>query len=156
MDWSGPIGSAILAVVGALLGAIALDIYVHIKNGSKKIIDKKKQESKQELADSVTAVLTPALEPIKRDIDELKASVDNIANTDIPQLKDASRDSLRNQLLAVYRHCANLEYRTEEDSENFEYMFESYTGLGGNSFIVSLHEAFRDLPIKRSGDINKK
>lgn len=126
------LNSVLLSVLGTLLGAIVMDVYVHIKVKSKKHLDKKKAEAETELKEVITQTIDPKLGKIQEDIKVLKVAV---------------RDSLRNQLLAVYQHCVKHNGRTVEETENWEYMYSSYTALEGNSFIVVLHDEFLELPV---------
>ena len=152
MDFTGTDGSIILAIIvsvaSAIFGALAVDIYARVKAGSKKIMKKAKQEKDQELRQTITETLTAAFEPIREDIAIVKRDLNEIVTEDLPQLKRATRDSLRNQLLAVYRHCEKYGGRTLEDTENFEYMFKSYEALGGNSFITTVRDSFLNLPMR--------
>lgn len=156
----------------ALFGAILVDIYTRVKQGSKKIVDlhkKEKEQNERELiADVVKEVMSPScsnlelikdklvtietevegLKPIKDDVIEIKKEISNITNSDIPLLKCANRDSLRNQLLVVFRQCEEKGYRTTEDIRNFEYMFDSYKKLGGNSFMINIAEEFSHIDHK--------
>lgn len=129
-----------LAALSALAGAIVVDIFVHIKTSGKKYLDKKKKEEEAEHRAIIESVLKEQLVDIRQDLHEMK-------DEDLPAIKEAVRDSLRNQLLAVYRHCEKLGYRTVEDSQNWEHMYSSYVRLGGNSFIVSMHDDFNEIDL---------
>jgi len=131
----------LLTALGALAGAILVDIFVHIKSSSKKYVEKRKREEEAEHRAIIEDVLKEQLVDIKQDLHSIKAE-------DLPALKEAVCDSLRNQLLAVYRHCEKLGYRTYEDSQNWEYMYASYIKLGGNTFIIALHDDFNELELR--------
>lgn len=132
----------------ALFGAILIDIYTRIKQGSKKIVEKKKKENKEELVGIIKGVVQEELKPIKKDVVEIKEEITIIKVDDINILRAANRDSLRNQLLVVFRECQSKGYKTVEDTRNFEYMFDSYKNLGGNSFMLDIAEQMKHIPSK--------
>ena len=107
-----------ISVMSALGGAVVLDLYLHFKNKTKKAIDKHKQEKTEEYKAIVVPCITEAIQPLNDKLSDVEKKVDTIADTDLPQLKQANRDSLRNQLFASYRHCAKLGYRSVEDTTN--------------------------------------
>ena len=144
----------VAAVAGAVLSAIFVDIYVKIKATSKKAKERKRHEEEEEFREIITESLDKSLQPIEteisnvaKEVETVKNDVQTIKNKDIDLLKTANCDSLRNQLLAVYRHCKKQGYRTEQDVENFEYMYRSYKALGGNSFIVTIHNEFNEIDV---------
>jgi len=130
----------------ALFGAIAVDIYVKIKYSSKKVIERKKKERDDELGRLISGVVKKELEPVKQEISQVKQEITIIKSDDINVLRTANRDSLRNQLLTVFRECQFKGYRTIEDIRNFEYMFDSYKNLGGNSFMINIAEQMEHIP----------
>ena len=132
----------------ALFSAILVDIYTRIKQGSKKIVEKKKAESKAELVATIKDVVQDELLPVKQNIADIKNEITIIKAEDIKVLRAANRDSLRNQLLVVFRECQAKGYKTVEDTRNFEYMFESYKNLGGNSFMLDIAEQMKHIPSK--------
>ena len=138
----------LVAVASTVLGVAGTDLYVHIKNRTKKAIDKKKKERQQELEESLVPCIEKAIKPMSDKIDVIDADVQQLKNEDLPVLKLANRDSLRNQLFATYRHCDKIGYRTTEDTENFLHMKESYERLGGNGVIADIHAQFMNLPLE--------
>lgn len=138
-----------------LVGLIIADIYLFFKMRGKKAIDKHKEEKELEqrklIAEVVKEVMAPScgnLQIIKDELVEVKREIDEIKTEDIKILKAANRDSLRNQLLNHWRQCKQKGYRTTEDIRNFEYMYESYTKLKGNSFILDIAKQFDELDTK--------
>ena len=125
-----------------------MDIYTRFKHTSKKMINKRKEEQTEDLVKIVKKVVADELEPVKKDITEIKNEISTIKNQDIKVLKVANRDSLRNQLLNVYRDCETKGYQTMEDSKNFLYMLSSYRNLDGNSFIENIAKHMENIPTK--------
>ena len=138
----------IISVASAVFGAIAVDLYVHFKNKSKKAIEKRKEEKKEEFKEIVMPCIKDAIKPLGDKMSDVEKKVDNMADNDLPLLKQANRDSLRNQLFASYRHCAKLGYRSVEDTTNWDAMYDSYLALGGNGFIPELHDKFHAIPLE--------
>ena len=147
--WDNTTFTAIfISVVSALGGAVVLDLYLHIKNRTKKAIDRRKKEKTEEYKEIVVPCIEDAIKPLNEKMTDVEAKVDIMATTDLPQLKQANRDSLRNQLFASYRHCAKLGYRSVEDTTNWDAMYESYVALGGNGFIHELRDKFHAIPLE--------
>jgi len=108
----------VVAVASAVGGAMALDIYLHFKNKGKKAVEKRKEEKREEFKEIVVPCIEDAIKPLSDKLTDVEQKVDAMAESDLPLLKQANRDSLRNQLFASYRHCAKLGYRTIEDTQN--------------------------------------
>ena len=108
----------LIAAATALAGAIAVDIYVHLKNKSKKAMERHKKEKQEEFKEIVVPCIEEAIKPLSDKMTDVEEKVDSMAENDLPLLKQANRDSLRNQLFASYRHCAKLGFRTMEDTKN--------------------------------------
>ncbi len=138
----------LVSVASAVLGVAGTDLYVHIKNRTKKAIDRKKKERQEELEESLVPCIEKAIKPLSDKIDSMDQDVQEVKNVDLPMLKNANRDSLRNQLFAAYRHCDKIGYRTTEDTENFLHMKDSYESLGGNGVIADIHRQFMNLPLE--------
>lgn len=136
------------SAASAALGALAVDIYVHFKDRTKKALNKRKKERQEELQEAIAPCIDAAVKPINEKIARMEKDVQEIKNDDLPILKDANRDSLRNQLFAAYKHCSKIGYRTMDDTENFDHMFESYKKLNGNGMMIDIHKHFMGLPIK--------
>ena len=147
--WENTTFTAIfISVVSALGGAIILDLYLHIKNRTKKAIERRKKEKTEEYKEIVVPCITDAIQPLNEKMSDVETKVDRMATTDLPQLKQANRDSLRNQLFASYRHCAKLGYRSVEDTTNWDAMYDSYVALGGKGFIHELRDKFHAIPLE--------
>ena len=152
----------VVAIGSAVGGAIGLDIYLHFKGKGKKAVERRKEERKEEFKEVVLPCIEEAIKPLSEEVSEVKKTVDTIAENELPLLKQANRDSLRNQLFASYRHCAKLGYRSVEDTTNWDAMYDSYIALGGNGFIPELHDKFHAIPLedlalmKTVGNINNK
>ena len=108
----------IVSVACTILGAIAADIYIRIKARTKKAIEKRKKERQEEFKDSILPCITDAIKPLSEKIDSLEVEIKSVKDTDLPILKRANRDSLRNQLFASFRHCDKVGYRTIEDTQS--------------------------------------
>jgi hypothetical protein len=106
----------VIAVASSVFGAMVLDIYLHFKNKGKKAIEKRKKEKQDEFKEVVVPCIEDAIKPLSDKLSDVEQKVDAMAGNDLPLLKQANRDSLRNQLFASYRHCAKLGYRTIEDT----------------------------------------
>lgn len=138
----------LIAVASTVLGVAGTDLYVHFKNKTKKAVEKRKNEKKEEFKEVVMPCITEAIQPLSDKLTDVERKVDNIADNDLPLLKQANRDSLRNQLFASYRHCAKLGYRSVEDTTNWDAMYDSYIALGGNGFIPELYTKFHAIPLE--------
>jgi len=138
----------LIAAATALAGAIAVDIYVHLKNKSKKAMERHKKEKQEEFKEIVVPCIEEAIKPLSDKMTDVEEKVDSMAENDLPLLKQANRDSLRNQLFASYRHCAKLGFRTMEDTKNWEAMYDSYVALGGNGFMPEIKEKFMKIPLE--------
>ena len=138
----------VVALASAVGGAIGLDIYLHFKNKGKKAIERRKKEKQEEFKEVVVPCIEEAIKPLNDKMGDVEQKVDAMAGQDLPLLKQANRDSLRNQLFASYRHCAKLGFRTIEDTNNWEAMYESYIALGGNGFMPEIKEKFMKIPLE--------
>ena len=147
--WQNPVFVPIfISVVSGLLGAIILDIYIHIKKGTKKAVERRKKEKQDEFKEIVVPCIEEAIKPLSDKMTVVEKKVDTIAENDLPVLKQANRDSLRNQLFASYRYCRKTGFRSIEDTKNWESMYESYIALGGNGFIPELKTKFEAIPLE--------
>lgn len=148
MEINPTVLAILISVASAILGAAGVDLYVHFKNKTKKAIEKHKKERQEELKEALMPCIEEAIKPVSDKIDDIDKDVQQLKNEDLPMLKNANRDSLRNQLFAAYRHCDKIGYRTTEDTENFLHMKESYEKLGGNGVIADIHAQFMNLPLE--------
>lgn len=138
-----------LALGGSTLIALIVQGIAHLisERGKRKareieeaVQEKRQRERIQEMRD----VIKEEVQPIKERINDIAEVVDEIKTGDIVTLKDANRDSLRNQLYTLYDRC--YLYKTNDDIDNEANMFNSYTALGGNSGCHARHDAFLLLP----------
>lgn len=122
----------ILALIGlpTLGGLIFADIYARIKVSGKKVKERHKKESREE----IEKVIEKQLSPIAENLEKLNSSI-NI-------LEEAVCSSLRNNLLDSYKISQEKGYRSMKDTENWEHLYCSYKNLGGNSFIDNLRKDF--------------
>jgi hypothetical protein len=148
MEINPTVLAILVSVASAILGAAGVDLYIHFKNKTKKAIEKKKKEHREELKEALLPCIAEAIKPMSDKLDDIDKDVQEIKNEDLPMLKNANRDSLRNQLFAAYRHCDKIGYRTTEDTENFLHMKDSYESLGGNGVIADIHKQFMNLPLE--------
>lgn len=47
---------------------------------------------------------------------------------------------LRNEILKIYFRGRDTKELTQYEAENFMHLYESYINLGGNSFIIQMHD----------------
>jgi len=166
------------ALVGLIIADIYIFFKSRSKKAIEKHRHAKEQDERALIADVVKEVMAPScsnlesiktevinvktdleeLKPIKADVLAVKTEilavkkeVTTIKKEDIKLLAAANRDSLRNQLLTVFRECQAKGYKTTEDIRNFEYMFDSYKALGGNSFMIDIAKQMEHIPPKVEG-----
>ena len=156
MEINPTVLAILVSVASAILGAAGVDLYIHCKNKTKRAIEKKKKERQDEMKEAILPCIEEAIKPMSDKIDTVEKDVQEIKNDDLPKLKMANRDSLRNQLFATYRHCDKIGYRTTEDTENFLHMKDSYEKLGGNGVIADIHEQFMNLPLENLESVKYK
>lgn len=63
-------------------------------------------------------------------------------------LKTAMRNIIRDMLYKMYVRAEERGFVTFEEQENFIQLYESYTDLGGNSYVHELHDKFLNKPVK--------
>ena len=117
----------------ALLGAIAVDIYIRIKNGGKKAIDKHKDEKLQEekklIADVVQEVMAPScanLAVIKNELTEIKQ--------ELKTNKAATVTGLRADLMLLRDRFRDQGFASTNDKAAWMQLYHDYSDLGGNHF----------------------
>ena len=81
---------------------------------------------------SVAAALAILIKPIRERI--FKVKKDNESE------RDGLRCLLRNEILKIYYRGRDTETLTQYEAENFMHLYEAYTNLGGNSFIIQVHD----------------
>lgn len=107
----------------SIVTLIVTALYHHIVNNSKKAIEKKDAASKERLKGLFDEFSTPIINKL----DENGKTLNKVA--------DGTRNSLKNDILKCYYDCLKKGYRSQNDTDNFRSMFDSYIALGGNSFI---------------------
>lgn len=60
---------------------------------------------------------------------------------------EATKCSLRNDILSIYDRCKDNKKITKWQLENIEYSYKQYKALKGNSFIEALMEKVEDFEI---------
>lgn len=138
-----------LALGGSTLIALVVQGIAHLisERGKRKareieeaVQEKRQRERIQEMRD----VIKEEVNPIKGQVDSIAQMVNALQTEDISVLKEANKDSLRNQLYILYDRC--YLYKTDDDIENEAHMFKSYTALNGNSGCHARHNIFLQLP----------
>src|SRR5574344_2525583 len=89
-------------------------LYNYAKNSSKKAREIRKKENQE----NVRAVVKEEIDPIKKDLSELKES--------FYILGDGSKASLKNDLITCFYRCRDKGFKTDDDAANFRTMLEAY------------------------------
>lgn len=63
------------------------------------------------------------------------------------QTKEGQKCLLRSQMLEIYYANKKDKVLTQYQRENFDYLFNAYTALGGNSFIQDIYSEVRSWEI---------
>ena len=64
-------------------------------------------------------------------------------------VSNGTQAGLRNDILTCYYTCFHKGFKTKDDAENFNDMYEAYHSLGGNSFIdKDVVPSFVNLPLQ--------
>ena len=122
--------------IPTLFGVIWKNLYDKKKENSQKTKEKKKEE----FQNNVREVLRQENEPIKQSIFEINEKLDLVS--------DGTLSSLRNDIKNCFYECVDKGYRTDYDFQNIHDLYDSYTKLGGNSFIKDIMSRFETLPTK--------
>lgn len=122
----------ILCLIGipTLSTLIVTAIFNFVTNGSKKAKDKRSQERKadlKELFDEFIVPMDDKTNALTEKIDEM--------HDDLKKVSVGTLASLRNDLLECYYNCKKKGYRNNDDTKNFNRMFNAYINLGGNDII---------------------
>lgn len=121
-------GSTLIALIVTL-------VFNKFKDGTKKTIDKRKQEHREEMR----AIIRDETKDIKTQLGSVNDKIDNLQN--------GTQCSLRTAILRSYYECLAKGYKTNEDAENMDRLFDAYYKLGGNSFVQhTVEPKFRELP----------
>lgn len=132
--------------VATLVAALVTDIIVRVKASSKKSLNRRKAEQREEIID----IFAEATQPLKDDLNKVNEQLDDLIRNDLKILKKANRDSIRTQLYEIYDRCEL--YKTTNDIETESELFDSYKALKGNHGCDARHNRFVKLPIK--GELN--
>ena len=81
---------------------------------------------------TIAAAMALFIKPIRERL--FKAKKDNEAE------RDGLRCLLRNEILKIYYKGRDQKSLTQYEAENFMHLYESYINLGGNSFIIQVHD----------------
>ena len=133
----------IVSIIAGILGVSSLFsmIWKDLHDKAKKKNEEHNEEKEQKRRQAIKEIIQEEIKPIK---DTMEIIQDNLK-----KVSDGTLSSLRNDLLKCYYECLAKGYRTCNDSENFNDMFESYSSLGGNSFInQDIVPAFKKIPLK--------
>jgi hypothetical protein len=138
-----------LTIVSAVLNLIAFPSLMGIL--WKDLHDKKKENSEErkkkrtdELKASVREVVVEEITPIKRSVESVDSKLDLVSN--------GTLSTLRNEIKNCFYECVDKGYRNDYDFKNIYELYESYVGLGGNSFIKDIMNRFESLPTKDEFD----
>ncbi len=71
-------------------------------------------------------------------------------------ISNGTLSGLRNDILNCYYRCLDKHYRNDWDYTNIHDLYESYTALGGNSFIADVMDRFDKLPTKEQWEKGDK
>lgn len=132
----------ILCLVGVptLMTLVVTAIWNKCVNGTKKVQERRREEHQEDIRQVVHAESGSWA----GDIQEIKTSIKLIGN--------GTQAGLRNDIMACYNGCAAKGFKTQDEAENFNDMYNAYHALGGNSFIDSdITPAFKKLPLKPNG-----
>lgn len=120
-------GSTLIALIVTL-------IFSKFKDGTKKAINRRKEETRDEMR-----------LVIREETHEIKSQLNNIDDR-LKIVQDGTQCSLRTAILRSYYECMNKGYKTNEDAENMDRLLETYYALGGNSFVKhTIEPEFRNL-----------
>lgn len=141
----------ITTVVGVIITTlIGLFLTRYIKKQFEKqdeVEEYKKQKQAEKTKEDMRHIVREELVPVRADI---KGVDDRVSRVEDSQeiLKSGSLSALKNDILDAYYKCNKKGYRNDYDYQTVHTSFESYKGLGGNSFIVDVVSRFDNLPTK--------
>lgn len=156
----------IVNVLVGLLSSVVPAIVIAVASDRTKKAINKRDEEKEELQryrqketfkeqnKYMEAVIDAKLKPLAEDLEEIKSDHVDVKES-IDLIKKGSRASLRNDLLAAYYSCKKRGYKTFEEAQNFDRMYNAYVALGGNSFIKDTIKPEFDNIKLRTEDIKK-
>lgn len=122
----------ILCLIGipTLSTLIVTAIFNFVMNGSKQAKEKRSQERKSDLKELFDEFIVP----MDDKTNELTKKVGEM-HDDLKKVSVGTLASLRNDLLECYYNCKKKGYRNNDDTQNFNRMFNAYIDLGGNDII---------------------
>lgn len=109
-------------------------------NGTQKVKDRRRLEHQADIRQVVK--------------EESGSWVGNISEVkeSLKLVSGGTQAGLRNDLMNCYNECSSKGFKTQDEAENFNDMYNAYHALGGNSFIDSdIIPAFKQLPLKPNG-----
>ncbi len=132
------ITSTILSLIAfpSLMGLLWKDLHDKKKENSEE----RKRKRTEELKASVREVVVEEIAPIKKSVESVDAKLDLVSN--------GTLSTLRNEIKNCFYECVDKGYRNDYDFKNIYELYESYVGLGGNSFIKDIMNRFESLPTK--------
>lgn len=122
----------ILCLIGipTLSTLIVTALFNHFMNGSKKAKEKRSQERKADLKELFDEFIVP----MDNKTNDMNKKIDDM-HVDLKKVSVGTLASLRNDLLECYYSCKKKGYRNNDDTKNFNRMFNAYIDLGGNDII---------------------
>lgn len=156
MNWvEVAITTAIGAIITTLIG-LFLTRYIKKQFKQKDEFEEfQKQKQDEKNRTDMRHIVREELVPVREDI---KGVADRVSRVEGNQeiLKSGSISALKNDILDVYYKCNKKGYRNDYDYQTVHTSFESYKGLGGNSFIVDVVFRFDNLPTKEEWEKEQK
>lgn len=98
-------------------------VFNYVTTSGKKAKENRSKERKEDLKELFDEFILP-----------MDKKVDNI-HSDLQKVSVGTLASLRNDLLECYYSCKRKGYRNNDDTKNFNRMFNAYIDLGGNDII---------------------
>ncbi len=147
--------SWVIGLITTIIGATITTIIgvVITRNINKKFKQKdefeefQKQKQDEETKTDMRHIVREELIPVREDIKGVDARISRVEdNQEI--LKSGNIAALKNDILDAYYKCNKKGYRNDYDYQTVHTSFESYKGLGGNSFIEDVVARFDNLPTK--------
>ena len=87
---------------------------------------------------------------LKECLDKMNALIvsSNSHGTDIRLLQEAALSNTRYNMLVMFQKVSEKGFITPDELSIWTYMFDVYRSLGGNSFVMALHDKINALPVK--------
>ena len=135
----------ILCLIGipTLSTLIVTALFNHFMNGSKKAKENRSKERKEDLKELFDEFIVPMNEKT----DSISEKVSTMYD-DLKKVSAGTLASLRNDLLECFYNCRQKGFRNNDDTQNFNRMFNAYISLGGNDIIEhDIEPAFHNLKL---------